>query len=407
MKWLHLSDIHYNPKNDGRSTQQLRDKLPQYIIDKKITADYLFVTGDFRHAKYQKDDDGTTAKNAVQFILRIADAARIDHSNIYIVPGNHDLSRSEDKLRINEIKNCYNAHDGRFQDRDLIFLKERFVFFQQIVSELKAQGVPAPLPEKHSYWHGVTEIPECNLLFLNTCIICNSNEDRGSLIIGNYDLYHCLEELRQKSPLKPVIVLAHHGMDNFRTDERKAVENLFRDYPIKLYLCGDAHTPWRRSTNKFVEITMGGLLQDNNVRTVFSVGEMEKEKIQIKAHEWDADTNRWGEYTQLNDELNEIFGCVGQSNQKMLDPLHLQLRNQFKRVRNRDRERVSEEAISLASVLWETFQDGYAGIYLLDLARLRNDTSTIEKLYVALNKSEELTIRTAVKKWYLKWGEIK
>lgn len=275
------------------------------------------------------------------------------------------------------------------------------------MSELKAQGVPAPLPEKHSYWHGVTETPECNLLFLNTCIICNSNEDRGSLIIGNYDLYHCLEELRQKSPLKPVIVLAHHGMDNFRTDERKAVENLFRDYPIKLYLCGDAHTPWRRSTNKFVEITMGGLLQDNNVRTVFSVGEMEKEKIQIKAHEWDADTNRWGEYTQLNDELNDIFGCVGQSNQKMLDPLHLQLRNQFKRVRNRDRERVSEEAISLASVLWETFQDGYAGIYLLDLARLRNDTSTIEKLYVALNKSEELTIRTAVKKWYMKWGEIK
>lgn len=152
---------------------------------------------------------------------------------------------------------------------------------------------------------------------------------------------------------------------------------------------------------------MGGLLQDNNARTVFSVGEMEKEKIQIKAHEWDADTNRWGEYTQLNDELNEIFGCVGQSNQKMLDPLHLQLRNQFKRVRNRDRERVSEEAISLASVLWETFQDGYAGIYLLDLARLRNDTSTIEKLYVALNKSEVLTIRTAVKKWYMKWGEIK
>ena len=86
---------------------------------------------------------------------------------------------------------------------------------------------------------------------------------------------------------------------------------------------------------------------------------------------------------------------------------HLQLRNQFTRVRNRDRERVSEEAISLASVLWETFQDGYAGIYLLDLARLRNDTSTIEKLYVALNKSEELTIRTAVKKWYMKWGEIK
>ena len=133
-------------------------------------------------------------------------------------------------------------------------------------------------------------------------------------------------------------------------------------------------------------------------------GEMKNEKIQIKAHEWDADTNRWGEYTQLNDELNDIFGCVAQSNPKMLDPLHLQLRNQFKSVRKRDREKVSEEAISLASILWEKFQDGYAGIYLLDLARLRNDASTMGKLYVELNKSEELTVRAAVKKWYVKWG---
>ncbi len=30
MKWLHLSDIHYNPYRDGRSTEQLREKLLKY-----------------------------------------------------------------------------------------------------------------------------------------------------------------------------------------------------------------------------------------------------------------------------------------------------------------------------------------------------------------------------------------
>ena len=132
MRWVHLSDIHFNPKNDGRSTNQLRKKLPQYLRKRGITADFLFVTGDFRHAKYQKDmDSHVIAMNAVHFILEIADALDVPPNNILLVPGNHDLERTEDIKRIQNIKSAYDHNDGRFQIDDLTFLADRFGFLRR------------------------------------------------------------------------------------------------------------------------------------------------------------------------------------------------------------------------------------------------------------------------------------
>ena len=142
-----------------------------------------------------------------------------------------------------------------------------------------------------------------NLLCLNTSIICNFNNERGSLVIGNNDLYESLETITQKNPEKPIIVLAHHGLDNFRDDEKKAIERIFEDYPIKLYLCGDAHHSWRRQVNNVLEITAGCLLQAPAVNTTFSVGELSDSLFSIDAHLWDAVEGDWGEYTQFNNRL--------------------------------------------------------------------------------------------------------
>jgi len=304
MKWLHLSDIHYNPQNDGRSSHELRKKLPEYIKDEHITADHMFVTGDFRHAKFQAEDDGSTAREAAEFIVEIAEAAKIDTSNIHIVPGNHDLKRSENKKRICGIMKDYDPRDGRFRGKgDLSFLIERFGFYKQFVQELTKYGYVSPWSETLLPLHAKRCFPDFNLVYLNTSIICNSNEDRGNLVIGNYDLYRTLEEIKKENPDKPIIVLAHHGIDNFRVDEKRAIEQIFREYPVMLYLCGDAHDPCKGTTNDVLEVTMGCLTYSSGVRTVFSLGELKDKKCSIEAHKWDVDENEWGEYTQFNKKL--------------------------------------------------------------------------------------------------------
>jgi tetratricopeptide (TPR) repeat protein len=82
------------------------------------------------------------------------------------------------------------------------------------------------------------------------------------------------------------------------------VEQLFAGYGVKLFLCGDAHDPWRRVTNDVLEITMGCLVDgEKNVRPAFSIGELKGGKISVEAHEWDSCMSAWGLYSHFNNDL--------------------------------------------------------------------------------------------------------
>ena len=310
MRWLHLSDIHYNPQNAGRSTEQLRDRLPAYIRDNGITADHLFVTGDFRHAAQQPESENAqAAREAADFMLNIAQAAGIPPDHIHIVPGNHDLVRTSDTDRIQRIQKSYQTEDGRFSPEDQKFLTDRFAFFRTVQAELSKRGYRSPWKENAdpSALHAVRILDDCALLYLNTSVLCNSNKDRGNLLLGNLDLYRALRTIRDNAPDKPVVVLAHHGLDNLRQDEKQTVEGIFKDFPVTLYLCGDAHETWQRNTNGLYEITMGCLVWDKDVEIVFSTGELPAGTLpwSVTAHEWDARYQRWDEYRHFNQELRD------------------------------------------------------------------------------------------------------
>lgn len=302
MKWIHLSDIHFDPHNDGRNVNQLRKKLFEYIKDHHIKADYLFITGDFRYAKNQNEMEDEILSNTVKFILHIADAAQVPYSNIHIVPGNHDLQRTKDNSKIEKIISDYTVQDGRFKQDDLDFLLERFDFYKKLILEFERQGVILSYSSTLLPLHTLHCFDDFNLLCLNTCIVCNSNTDRGNLIIGNYDLYNTLESIGRNAE-KPIIIIAHHGLDNFRVDEKRTIEQIFKDYPIRLYLCGDAHNLWQRDVNNILEITMGCLTYNKTVRTTFSTGELVHNEYSVEAHEWNADLCKWGECTQFNEQL--------------------------------------------------------------------------------------------------------
>lgn len=298
MRWLHLSDLHCNPENDGRNTLQLRTKLIDYLEKEGIRADYLFLTGDYRHAGHPGASEESDAEQVATFILRLAQAAKVPLDHILLVPGNHDLTRTEDFGRISRIQEKYEAEYGKFQSDDMTFLLERFSFFRVLVQKLRESGMEPLWPDTLTPLHLGKSLDGFNLLLLNTCLLCNSDEERGKLLIGNYDLYSALCNMRNRS--QPTIVLAHHGLDNFREDEKRAVEQIFQDSPVCLYLCGDTHLPWPRRSNDLLEVTMGCLVQGRNTRTVFSVGELKDGDYSIEAHEWDTNLSEWGEYSQFN-----------------------------------------------------------------------------------------------------------
>ena len=53
MRFVHISDLHFNQLGDGRTSRRIREELITYLHDQKISASELIITGDFRHARYQ------------------------------------------------------------------------------------------------------------------------------------------------------------------------------------------------------------------------------------------------------------------------------------------------------------------------------------------------------------------
>lgn len=304
MRWLHLSDIHYNPEIDGSSSRQLRDKLVKYLRENHIRVDNLFVTGDYRHALFQDDTD-EVAQLAVNFIRDIAESIGIkDSDDIHVIPGNHDLDRGRNKKTLENALIGYTPDIGRWESGDLEKLIERFSFFKR-VNRLLNRKTPI-WPDKLLPLHTYCCCDGYSLLYMNTAIACGSDKDRGNLVIGNDYMLKALNCISRENPEAPIIILAHHGMELMHKAEREAMEAIFRDYPIALYLCGDTHVGWHRKINDIHEVTMGCIKQDKGVQVMFSEGELKEKASRISslfAHRWDTKERAWGRYTQFNSIL--------------------------------------------------------------------------------------------------------
>jgi hypothetical protein len=71
MKWLHFSDLHRIIDQIQGESALILDMLPEYLTEQKITADYLFFTGDFRYAKTQTAfSDNEVAEKVAHTIKR-------------------------------------------------------------------------------------------------------------------------------------------------------------------------------------------------------------------------------------------------------------------------------------------------------------------------------------------------
>lgn len=317
MRWIHISDIHYNPKADGSYTMKARDNLPIFLSRQKIKADHLFVTGDFRHAyKQRNQDEDVVAEDAVNYIISIADAADIPRENIHLIPGNHDLKRFDKKnekkkcRKLESIRQKYLKENDLFQDEDLTFLNGPFSFYISVCTKLKDK-----IPQINIPWLDKKEIPSASeeiyddfsLLCINTCLFCHGDDARKNLVIDTGNVYRKIDSLVKKNPGKPVIVLAHHGLAELESNVEKELEDILKDInEPTLYLCGDAHDLWIRSINKTLEVTTGCLLEAKSVKTLISFGECSNTSFQF-IRGFKCERGRWAFYPHFDEEVKKYL----------------------------------------------------------------------------------------------------
>ena len=269
----------------------------------------MFVTGDFRHALSQNDDE-EVADATVDFVLKLANSVDVfDSEHIHIVPGNHDLTRhTVDKRKITQIRKEYDVNNGTFPNNVTDLLLERFSFFKRVSKKLHSNS--SVWTESLRPIHTYRCFDKYNLLYMNTAITCNDKNDRRKLVIGNNDLDNALEKIKDNG--NPIIVLAHHSPRFFEAEEWDKVADMFEEYNVRLYLCGDSHkVGLRYISSKGVEVTMGCIKLEKSVQVAFSIGELlEDGSFKVQAHNWDSNMGRWGQYTQFNTKSEYMFNNI-------------------------------------------------------------------------------------------------
>ena len=309
MKWLHISDLHYDPQNAIFDTKQLLSNLNEYIKSHRISVNAIFYTGDFRYAKNQ-EATFENAQLAAQKLKEIARNVGIPDEHIHIVPGNHDMERGSINLLEQAYKMYKNGefagnieHEGN-QQNSADYLSGRFRFFSWVASELNNQiwlNTPADAPVYH---RSDTIEGSYNIVYLNTSLGCGQDGERTKLRIGYEYIDKTLSKLNEKLP---TIVLGHHGLNCFERIEQERIKSIFRQRNVKLYLCGDEHVGGINKFGGTLQLTAGCLKAEDNVEPTFYIGDMDiNGSFVITAYQYSGGTYPgWSKHESMTDKINE------------------------------------------------------------------------------------------------------
>lgn len=293
-KWLHLPAALFSEKIES-DTSIIQSSLSKYLKDLNEQYDCMVLTGDYRYAPNRT----TKTEGVVNCINELLTNTGLPENKIAMVPGNHDISRTntlEEDIII-AIHN-YKPSEGRLKVSYLNKLVKNFTFYNKLKNLIdKSKNVITLKNNPHS----IVDMGSCYCLMLNTalCAYGNDEKDKGRLIIGGQYLIDLINNVKDNP--KPIIAIGHHGLDFLEVNERKEITLRFNQEGVKLYLCGHSHDKSSNEYKGIVQIPVG-CMQDNssqNVDATFSIGQLYSDgKVIAIFHEWSNKYKQWvKEYT--------------------------------------------------------------------------------------------------------------
>ena len=299
-KWLHVSDIHLNKR--GVETRRIRTKLLEFLKENSIECDYVFFTGDLRFAPY-----GDFADDTHKFLGDLCETVNVSIENLFIVPGNHDVNRSDTSRMeaVNQILNdksegYYDFKEGIIKPDDLTRLAFGKQDFIEKIEEIYVQHPDRVALYKNDQTpHFLVETVDFNILHIDSTVIYSADREQD-LIIGTDLLLDVCEQINQK---KPTILLTHYSFDFMHRNEQKVVIKLLEDYNIQLWFAGHEHDNLiRKQRDFFYEFQSGNLLYEGDeTKACVIIGEYDTQDYSgsIQLYSW-YEPDGWALYPFIN-----------------------------------------------------------------------------------------------------------
>lgn len=231
-RWIHLSDIHFAYKN--YQTSRLRDKLFDLVKEKvrQERVSFIFITGDIT------DKDAEYGPDLIKFIYELLNVTGVDEKHLFLVPGNHDVTRTDERKKI--LKRLRKSGDKALEmthefDKETVkkLLSSQQKFFN-LYKAVKKEEYPV------EEIHFIKEVDRAKIIHLNTSWLCGMDGEEGHLFLGSDKFHKCLRDTDlKKEDLN--IAIGHHSFECFHRIEQDQLKAFFKEYNIDFYLSGHMH----------------------------------------------------------------------------------------------------------------------------------------------------------------------
>ncbi|QUI24215.1 metallophosphoesterase [Vallitalea pronyensis] len=294
INWIHISDIHYN--FDNYNTTVMREKTIDYLKSIEQSYNFIVITGDIRYRGEPYTDE------LIEFISNILNELKISNTNLFIVPGNHDVKRSQKrKILINGICSLENPSDevdtlDTEIYNDLLSGQDEYFNFY---NKLMGHGY------KQEELHYVACRENYNIIHINTCLISgiDGEDSHKKLIIGQKKLRNALKNINNENLN---VAVGHHSIECLAIEEQKRFENNLSDHNIDMYLSGHVHKP--RATfnvnneNDLLYVSCGSGMCDSYSTVGIVTGSLDIEtgNGQITFHKWSQSLGKWVEDNEVS-----------------------------------------------------------------------------------------------------------
>ncbi|MDD4249693.1 MAG: metallophosphoesterase, partial [Methanosarcina sp.] len=284
--WLHISDTHFCNKKNGWDSEEIIDSffddLKRMKSEYNLYPDLIFFTGDVALGHFN-DSCGLSLRDqyeeANEFLERIREIfPKIPISNIFIVPGNHDVNRTlvgEGQTKWLKSLLINSPEIGRRRINELI--TENNVDWKRCMERLndyrdflKNSGYQHLLQDPDRLTYSII----CDINGFNVGIAgLNSawssyggDEDKANLLLGTYQISEARNKLKETMLS---IAIVHHPPNWFTNfEDPKINREIERNFNFHLH--GHEHQDWVMPIEKHIRIAAGALYNSSEQKNGYN-----------------------------------------------------------------------------------------------------------------------------------------
>lgn len=274
LTWLHLSDIHFNPKTEWRDCDSRSGLLKHleeiFAKDGSLRPDFVFCTGDIAFgetAKMPLADQYGQAKAFFDKLLQVCGYGDkpLPKEHLFVVPGNHDVNRrcinQDAQATLNTLAKTSEHNIETINQR----FEDRSIEFTDAITRLDeyAQFVKDYLPHQHDnngrhHYATVHEIDgiKVGIAGFNSAWTCSGQEDdRNIWLAASWQFNNAKQSLNDADVR---IGLIHHPVDWLNSADRDiTARRIASDYHFWLH--GHSHNAWVTPIQSHIVIAAGAV----------------------------------------------------------------------------------------------------------------------------------------------------